>query len=1187
MQKTLLDNTTEPEEWADVCSTYYSGGQIKQKTDPEGGVSYYEYDVNGFVSREWQGATFASGSPVGNPQKRYYYDGLGHKVLEADYLGKVLMDIWISQERLRQSREYNDIDAISRSNFEPGFYDAEVLIDNTTNPNYMIDWWSSRTLYIGYYFGFSSNSGTTILPTGGEFDYFFLPRRPYRGKEAVGGYYVDGESIDYLVAPDDGRTLRETRSAYYYRDSSVYWDNDPIGSVYDSMGRLIHKYSFIDDLGKYQEEPTLTGQHRYIKHEVYQYDASGNKTSETAYRIQIKEDNGSDPALAERVLEKSNSYEYDILNRLTKEIVDSNETVGMKLTTKYGYDAVGNRIYVVAPDGNVILTDYDNANRKVCEYFAATPVYYPGTDKVNVAATTAAARKDVEYYKNDKVKDVNSYDFGGGLLARSEYSYDSRGRIKEVNEFITASDIAKTKYEYSDAGFDLTGGDPCGYKYQIKITDANDNNTWISMNPLGKPAKIVYPSGDYEEYIYYNRPLVFDNSYVYFSPDNTLAYDDPNIYFNGLLEYKAVWDANGDKKYINYKYDEYGKVKKITYPDGGYIEYPFYMLRTNGDYGVPKQIKDYRDANNRPGELGSTYTFDYWYLTGKLRFYTDYEGYTVNYDYSLAYDQSMHIDVNAPNGGGVIYEVNYVYDMAGRLKDVCEPLLGDNCLIAGFDYDKNGNRAWLDYFRDGTRNPSNTTSVGYTYNRDNMLTGFATSGGPVFGFNASQSGDIDGLGRLKGASETITNTSQTQISHDLTNEYDMRSQLLQAEMTNVGSLSWIRDTYSYDKAGNVQSHVCANSLPPVLTTSYAFVGDLMSSASTNSSTDNFGLRWDKNGDMNYVDNVTGSDKNFVYNWDNKLRSATRVPYSLAVKYDPMGNRVWKRSTIPTTYRKYIVDIAGGLPTILLEIDPCNSSLAKTYVYANGEILAQHNGDWTTDNRFFYLHDRLGSVREVFDQNTTVVRYYTYDPFGKTREGSQTNSIFPFMFTGQYYDFEISQYYLRARQYDPQLMRFTGRDPVRGKFEDPLTLHRYLYCSNNSINRIDPTGESSLDGIMAGYAVYTAALETMSYGLQTDNDKFFDLGMGMAQNMAWVIGFAMVSHLSIIDAPPINTIISGLPGMDVGSGFYINLSMTLGAKSMGLSLSGPERSELFEHVGLWADDFDRQFTLFAVILDFWP
>jgi RHS repeat-associated protein len=131
-------------------------------------------------------------------------------------------------------------------------------------------------------------------------------------------------------------------------------------------------------------------------------------------------------------------------------------------------------------------------------------------------------------------------------------------------------------------------------------------------------------------------------------------------------------------------------------------------------------------------------------------------------------------------------------------------------------------------------------------------------------------------------------------------------------------------------------------------------------------------------------------------------------------------------------------------------------LKKTYIYANSQILAQHDGAPGTSNKYFYLHDRLGSVREIISQSGSVVNYYTYDPFGVTREsgGSLTNY---FMFTGQYYDSQIDWYYLRERMYDPVLMRLTGRDSFSGDFTEPLTLHKYLYCGNEPINSIDPTG----------------------------------------------------------------------------------------------------------------------------------
>jgi len=105
-----------------------------------------------------------------------------------------------------------------------------------------------------------------------------------------------------------------------------------------------------------------------------------------------------------------------------------------------------------------------------------------------------------------------------------------------------------------------------------------------------------------------------------------------------------------------------------------------------------------------------------------------------------------------------------------------------------------------------------------------------------------------------------------------------------------------------------------------------------------------------------------------------------------------------------------------------------------------------------------LHDRLGSVRQVIDTTGNVKNCYTYQPFGELFATETTENVpNPFKFTGQYYDSEIAEYYLRARQYDPHIYRFTSRDPLPGKFEEPLTLHKYLYCGNDPLNRIDPLG----------------------------------------------------------------------------------------------------------------------------------
>jgi len=204
----------------------------------------------------------------------------------------------------------------------------------------------------------------------------------------------------------------------------------------------------------------------------------------------------------------------------------------------------------------------------------------------------------------------------------------------------------------------------------------------------------------------------------------------------------------------------------------------------------------------------------------------------------------------------------------------------------------------------------------------------------------------------------------------------------------------------------------------------------------------------------------------------------------------MGNRIYKSSTVNsvTTQRKYIVDIVGDLPVILLEINPVDYSIAKGYIYANSQILAQYDGDWRTpiDCRYFYLHDRLGSVRQIIDCTADVVKLYTYNPFGELIEEQGTFDN-PFRFTDQWFDDEISQYYLRARMYDPHLSRFTGRDPILGQFEEPLTLHKYLYCNNNFVNLLDLNGASSRSAEL-GFRQFTFDEYMLLWNNKTDPEE---------------------------------------------------------------------------------------------------
>ena len=76
---------------------------------------------------------------------------------------------------------------------------------------------------------------------------------------------------------------------------------------------------------------------------------------------------------------------------------------------------------------------------------------------------------------------------------------------------------------------------------------------------------------------------------------------------------------------------------------------------------------------------------------------------------------------------------------------------------------------------------------------------------------------------------------------------------------------------------------------------------------------------------------------------------------------------------------------------------------------------------------------------------------------KNPDESDTN---PFRYCGEYWDKETESIYLRARYYNPTIGRFITEDNFVGYQGVPLSINYYIYCYNNPVNLVDPTGFDS-------------------------------------------------------------------------------------------------------------------------------
>ena len=73
------------------------------------------------------------------------------------------------------------------------------------------------------------------------------------------------------------------------------------------------------------------------------------------------------------------------------------------------------------------------------------------------------------------------------------------------------------------------------------------------------------------------------------------------------------------------------------------------------------------------------------------------------------------------------------------------------------------------------------------------------------------------------------------------------------------------------------------------------------------------------------------------------------------------------------------------------------------------------------------------------------------------DSSNIGVINPYRYRSYRYDSETGLYYLQSRYYNPEWGRFLNADGLVSTGQG-LSHNMYIYCSNNPINRFDPTGE---------------------------------------------------------------------------------------------------------------------------------
>ena len=199
--------------------------------------------------------------------------------------------------------------------------------------------------------------------------------------------------------------------------------------------------------------------------------------------------------------------------------------------------------------------------------------------------------------------------------------------------------------------------------------------------------------------------------------------------------------------------------------------------------------------------------------------------------------------------------------------------------------------------------------------------------------------------------------------------------------------------------------------------------------------------YDGNGSQLTKTTVDGAETR-TYNGFGQLEGITGPSGSASFAYRPDGLR-YRKTTGSGSAAATHIHLWDG-QNIVAEVG-ATGALNTRYIRGTGLIAREMDGALQ-----YYLFDAHGDVLHRLDANGNVLKTYRYDAFGNEIDPEPLDTN-PFRYCGEYFDREIGTYYLRARNYDPRIGRFTTEDPAR------KDLNFFIYGRNNPVLFTDPTG----------------------------------------------------------------------------------------------------------------------------------
>lgn len=438
------------------------------------------------------------------------------------------------------------------------------------------------------------------------------------------------------------------------------------------------------------------------------------------------------------------------------------------------------------------------------------------------------------------------------------------------------------------------------------------------------------------------------------------------------------------------------------------------------------------------------------------------------------------------------HQIRYYYDSDGKLTKVTYPTTKNGVQALAYEYDQNG---WLTKIKGEVQSGDGSTEKtvrSYTYDsygkvkeikdyRD-LLNSSDQAVKKVYTY--------DSLDRVKEMTYTDLETGKvmesyqysydknsnitekTQVNNypkedaDKVNEtkvytYDTLGRLIKTVTTDHKKDDKTKAvTYTYDNVGNRLKEDDGT-----MTISYTYNGlDQLKTSTKEKGTAVEEVRqydYDMNGNQTDVKNTkTGENQTYVYDAENRLSqvSVTKDGKTAVIQqniYNGEGQRIQKVDGDEMTNYYYQDGVAA------YTTDAYGNQNSQNLIGTEGNVLATERFKGDDTQYYLYNKDIQGSTTSLVKEDGSVDATYQYTDFGETTIHGDDQADNEVCYTGGIYDQTTGLYYLNARYYDPEEGRFLTEDTYRGENDQPDTQHLYVYCANNPVNYVDPSGHFAI------------------------------------------------------------------------------------------------------------------------------